>query len=138
MANSRQSVQAGHKRFTLKAMVPALGMAAVCAFTSGCATTAGQQAAVDHQRAVADFSSCAKPVYPKAELAQGHTGTVTLRFLVAEDGSVRDSQVTKSSGYHALDEEAQVSIAKCHFKPATTAGKPVKEWVPIQYVWTTL
>jgi protein TonB len=86
--------------------------------------------------AVADFNTCAKPEWPKAALRNEETGTVTLSFLIADDGRVTDSKIVKSSGYRELDKAAQTGIARCRFKPATVDGKPEQAWMQMQYVWT--
>lgn len=86
--------------------------------------------------AVADFNTCAKPEWPKASLRNEETGTVTLQFLIAEDGRVADSKILKSSGFRDLDRAAMTGISKCRFKPGTTDGKPEKAWMQMQYVWT--
>jgi protein TonB len=86
--------------------------------------------------AVADFNTCAKPEWPKSSLRNEETGTVTLQFLIAEDGRVADSKIVKSSGFRDLDKAAQVGISKCRFKPGTVDGKPEQAWMQMQYVWT--
>jgi protein TonB len=86
--------------------------------------------------AVADFNTCAKPEWPKASLRNEETGTVTLQFLVAEDGRVADSKIVKSSGFRDLDRAAVAGISKCRFKPGSVDGKPEKAWMSMQYVWT--
>jgi protein TonB len=86
--------------------------------------------------AVADFNTCAKPEWPKSSLRNEETGTVTLSFLIAEDGRVADSKIVKSSGFRDLDKAAQVGISKCRFKPGTVEGKPEQAWMQMQYVWT--
>lgn len=118
----------------LAAVLPALALAAAC--VAGLAQ-ASADAPVEkpEKRALIDFNTCAKPVWPAEALAAKQTGTVTLRFLIERDGSVSDSQVHKSSGHPALDEAARTGIAKCSFKPASTGGKPVKAWNMLQYVW---
>ena len=89
-----------------------------------------------HIAAVADFSTCAKPEWPKASLRNEETGTVTLKFLIAADGRVVQSEVVKSSGFRDLDKAAQNGIGKCRFKPGMTDGKPEQAWMQMQYVWT--
>lgn len=129
-----------------KAALPAIGLAVAC--LAGCAQTAVAGAPgtgtagtasvkkVVRTGAVARFDSCAKPEYPQDALARKAIGTVTLGFLVGLDGSVRDSNVKKSSGDASLDEAARVAIAKCRFTPATADGEPVEEWSHVQYVWS--
>jgi bla regulator protein blaR1 len=120
---------------TIATALPALALAGAC--LAGLAhANADVPVEKPDQRAVVDFSSCAKPVWPAAALAAQQTGAVTLRFLIERDGSVAESQVNKSSGHASLDEAARTGIAKCHFKPAQSGGKPVKSWVKMQYVWT--
>jgi len=86
--------------------------------------------------AVADFSTCAKPEWPKSSLRNEETGTVTLSFLIGTDGHVADSKVIKSSGFRDLDKAALNGIGKCRFKPGLTDGKPTEAWMQMQYVWT--
>jgi D-alanyl-D-alanine endopeptidase (penicillin-binding protein 7) len=120
-----------------KAAIPVLGLAALSVAVYANAAPAHQQAAQGKStRAVADFRSCAKPLWPRDDLRAGHTGTVTLGFLVDPEGRVAGSRIAKSSGHPALDLAAQDGIEKCRFKPATRDGKPVQEWMKMQYVWT--
>ncbi|MDQ2988484.1 MAG: energy transducer TonB, partial [Pseudomonadota bacterium] len=86
--------------------------------------------------AVVDFNTCAKPEYPKASQRNEETGTVTLQFLIGEDGRVADSKIQKSSGFRDLDKAAVAGISKCRFKPGMVDGKPEKAWMSMQYVWT--
>jgi len=86
--------------------------------------------------AVADFSTCAKPEWPKSSLRNEETGTVTLQFLIGVDGRVMESKVQKSSGFRDLDKAAQTGIGKCRFKPTMVDGKPEQAWMTMQYVWT--
>ncbi len=85
--------------------------------------------------AIADFQSCAKPVWPKEALRKEQTGIVTLSFLIAADGSVADTKVTRSSGFPLLDEAAVNGLRLCRFKPGAIDGKPVSAWQKMQYVW---
>ena len=89
-----------------------------------------------HIPAVADFSTCAKPEWPKSSLRNEETGTVTLSFLIGVDGHVADSKLVKSSGFRDLDKAAINGISKCRFKPGMTDGKPEQAWMQMQYVWT--
>ncbi|MGV7208997.1 energy transducer TonB [Oxalobacteraceae bacterium A2-2] len=86
--------------------------------------------------AVVDFSTCAKPEWPKSSLRNEETGTVTLSFLIGTDGRVADSKVVKSSGFRDLDKAAVAGISKCRFKPGTIDGVPQQAWQQMQYVWT--
>jgi bla regulator protein BlaR1 len=117
-----------------KAAIPLLGLTVAC-LSIYAEAVAADKTAGKHTMAVVDFNSCAKPVWPEASLKAEETGTVHLSFLVGTDGKVADSKVETSSGHPALDTAAQVGIEKCTFKPATVAGKPVKSWMKMQYVW---
>ncbi|MYM72875.1 TonB family protein [Duganella sp. FT134W] len=86
-------------------------------------------------RAVAEFSTCVKPEWPKESLRKEQQGTVQLAFLIGADGGVRDTRVVRSSGYPLLDSAAKDSLAKCKFKPAIHDGQAVESWTQMQYVW---
>ena len=129
-----------------KAALPVLGL--TVALVAGCAqmtapalTAAPGPASVStktplHTKALAQFASCRKPVWPKEALRNEVTGTVHLEFLVGTDGMVRDSRIAHSSGSAELDEAARSGIAVCRFSPATDDGVPVQAWSKMQYVWT--
>ena len=112
-----------------------VGIALACLAT---AHPAQAQEATDtaNSNAKIDFASCAKPVYPNADVQAGHQGTVTLGFLVDENGGVKNSKVTGSSGFMGLDMAAQTALSKCSFQPARENGKPVEKWTYVKYVWT--
>ena len=124
-----------------KTALPLLALSA--ALVAGCAQLPGPAApsaiattatTVD-TRAMVNFASCAKPVWPEQALRDGNTGAVVLGFLVDRDGKVLDSAVRQSSGFTALDEAARVGIAKCSFKPAMAGGQAVQGWAQMQYTW---
>lgn len=121
-----------------KAAIPVLALS--IAGLVGCAQTPSHSAVTVMAdtittEPVANFNSCARPVYPKDAHANKIEGTVSLRFLVSTDGRVLDSSVRQSSGNASLDQAAQSALTKCSFKPATVNGKPVQEWADVQYVW---
>ena len=142
MTRIKRLVRPDTQALNWKAAIPVLGLAAT--LLSACASTVPvaeharmplDQESVK-ERAVVEFSSCSKPVWPAESLKNGNTGAVTLAFLIGTDGKVKDSAVRKSSGFAPLDEAARVGIEKCSFKPATVNGKPVEDWMMMQYVWT--
>lgn len=98
---------------------------------AACATAAERQ-----QKAILDFSTCAKPQWPADDLKARHTGTVTLNFNVTDAGAITESRIVKSSGHPGLDEAARTGISKCRFKPATENGKAIASNAQVQYVWT--
>lgn len=63
--------------------------------------------------------------YPSYALAKGIDGTVQLRFVISEDGSVSNIEV-KSSPDESLTKEAIRVVGLLKFKPALVKGKPVK------------
>ncbi|MGJ9416820.1 TonB family protein [Massilia sp. CMS3.1] len=138
MSRIKRLVRPDTQTSNWKAALPVLAMAV--AVLAGCAGTTPGSSALEHDavttKPIAKFNSCAKPEYPQASLARRAEGTVTLRFLIDTDGSVAEAAVAKSSGDALLDEAARVAIAKCRFTPGTAGGKPVRSWVPVQYVWS--
>ncbi|WP_370660973.1 energy transducer TonB [Massilia cavernae] len=132
MTRIKRLVRPDTQALNWKAAIPVLGLAAT--LLSACASTAPAPEEIK-ERAVVDFSTCAKPVWPAESLKNENTGAVTLAFLIGTDGKVKDSSVKKSSGFVPLDEAARVGIEKCSFKPATVNGKPVEDWMLMQYVW---
>lgn len=99
------------------------------ALLAALATCSHAMATSEPKRPIVDFKSCDKPVWPKDDLRNEHTGTVTLNFTIDENGAVKDSSIVQSSGHPGLDEAARSGIAKCHFKNGP--GK-----VDLKYVWT--
>jgi TonB family protein len=125
----------------LRSILQDLPVRALCLVAWACAVgahaaQAQATAGTDNSVAKIDFASCAKPVYPKADMQAGHQGTVTVDFLVDENGRVKNSKVTASSGFMRLDKEAQTALGKCSFHPALENGKPVQSWAHVKYVWT--
>ncbi len=60
---------------------------------------------------------------------------MVLRFLVAPDGRVLQSEIEKSSGFRRLDEAARLALSACTFEPATVNGKPQQALALIPYTW---
>jgi D-alanyl-D-alanine endopeptidase (penicillin-binding protein 7) len=118
-----------------KSLLPALCVTAVFLTAYAQARTDVPDASSERRPAIVDFSSCSKPLWPKADLRAEHTGTVTLEFMIAASGEVRGSRVVRSSGHAGLDKAAQIGISKCHFKPARVRGVPVATAQKMQYVW---
>jgi bla regulator protein BlaR1 len=135
MLRIKRLVRPDSQALNWKAAIPVLGLAAAC--IAGCAQTpAAEKAPIMRTQAVADFKTCAKPLWPRQSLRDENTGTVTLLFKISEDGRVEESKIKGSSGHVALDEAAREGISKCQFKPATENGKPRAAWMQMQYVWT--
>lgn len=74
--------------------------------------------------------------YPAESVRQLEQGTVALKYLVREDGSVADCQITQSSGWPILDDAACAMVTnRWKFKPATQNGKPVAEYLTAEVVF---
>src|SRR5476649_2807318 len=67
---------------------------------------------------------------------QSPGGTVVLAFLIGTDGTVKRSEIKKSSGFPALDTAAVEALRLCHFKPGLKDGQPLEVWAPVAYVWS--
>ena len=68
------------------------------------------------------------------------SGVTTVKFIVNDDGTVRDPHVTKSAADRftnnkdraaaaSLDEKALQAVSKYRFEPARFQGKPVPCWL---------
>jgi len=135
MSRIKRLIRPDKQALNWKAAIPVLGLAAMSAAVFAHAAPAARPAEPE-QIAIADFNTCKRPEYPAESIAQKHTGTVTLGFLVAKSGAVQETKVTKSSGHRPLDEAARTALSKCSFKPGLAKGKPVDSWTAVQYVWT--
>lgn len=129
----RPEPQSLRQALNWKAAIPVLGLLIGAASLAHAAPT---RPAKGDTAAIANFDTCERPEYPAESIKMKHTGTVTLTFLVAKNGKVKDSKVKTSSGHRALDDAARVALTRCSFKPATAKGKPVEDWTAVQYVWT--
>jgi protein TonB len=85
--------------------------------------------------AAARMDSCAKPRYPPVSERLQEEGTVTLKFLISENGQVLSGAVEKSSGYKRLDDAALAALSLCKFRPATLDGKPKQDWSSLRFRW---
>ena len=71
------------------------------------------------------------PEYPGKARRRRQAGTVILKVLVSEKGTVVEVRLSKSSGYDILDEAAEESVRKWTFEPGTMGAKKVEMWVNI-------
>jgi protein TonB len=65
------------------------------------------------------------PRYPPASRRRGEQGRVILLVQVDPAGRVADLSVVTSSGFVALDQEAQRTVRLWRFEPARQEGRPV-------------
>ena len=148
MARIRRLLRPSRQALDWTAALPVLGLALACAasahaFRPALVATAAPTLSAGagmlrevSTRPLADFSSCAKPEYPKPDLGAGHQGTTTLQFMVGADGAVLNSRVARSSGHPGLDDAALTALARCRFTPALAHGRPVQASTAVKYVWT--
>ena len=80
-----------------------------------------------------------KPNYPTTARKRGYQGTVILKVLISENGTVGDIFVEKKSGYEVLDNSAVNAVRNWSFFPAKKNGVPVASWVsvPIKFRLTS-
>jgi len=142
MARIRRLVRPTPQALDWRTALPVLGLVLACAAsahalsTNGAASSAAVAAAGLSRPALMDFKSCSKPMYPAADIAAGHEGTVTVNFRVDASGVVAESAIARSSGHPGLDEAARSALHRCRFVPALRDGRPVSTWTPVMYVWT--
>jgi len=74
--------------------------------------------------------STPQPDYPRLALQRGYQGTVIITFTVEPSGEISKAEVTESSGFTMLDEEALNTVRKrWRFAP----GPPRYHFVPIVF-----
>ncbi|HEX5281807.1 MAG TPA: energy transducer TonB [Micropepsaceae bacterium] len=74
--------------------------------------------------------------YPPVSIRLEEQGKVAIKYLVKEDGTVGDCNVTTSSGKQRLDDAAcAMAMRRWKFKPATQNGKPVAEYLTAEVVF---
>ncbi|SDX24000.1 poly-beta-1,6-N-acetyl-D-glucosamine biosynthesis protein PgaD [Lysobacter enzymogenes] len=76
-----------------------------------------------------------KPVYPLDALRQSESGLVTLRVQVSAQGEPTRVDVSRRSGFRALDRAAVSTVRRWKFAPAMREGKPVAAVVivPVEF-----
>lgn len=75
------------------------------------------------------FTKYNRARFPESEFAQGVRATVKLAALIDDKGEAVRIDITRSSGYDALDNSAGTAATGHRFKPGTVDGKPVKSWM---------
>ena len=71
------------------------------------------------------------PRYTESARAKGTQGSVLVRVLVGEDGSVKSVRVVRGLPF-GLTEEAMNVARETKFKPAMKDGKPVPYWIGLE------
>jgi len=117
---------------------PLRTLLATCPDRSQSPTSAHRQAsATEDYVAVDDLPeaiSKVAPIYPEEAREHRVQGTVVVQVYLDEDGRVIDTKVVRS--ITGLDAAAVASVRQWRFKPAMTAGKPVKVWMAIPIKFT--
>ena len=89
---------------------------------------AGKQASILQVDRAPSKIAGASPRYPQWARRAGLEAVVTLRFIVAADGTVRQIKIHDIEGDERFGAEAAKAVATWRFEPATQAGKPVACW----------
>ena len=71
-----------------------------------------------------------EPEYPRAARQAGLGGRVTLRAVIAEDGSVEAVEVLSSSN-SLFDSSAVDAVRKWRYRPALMNGRPVRVYFSV-------
>jgi periplasmic protein TonB len=74
--------------------------------------------------------------YPPLLRDAGIGGTPVMWFFIDENGRVLRTQLSRSSGYPALDEAAEAVAGVMRFSPALNRDRRVQVWVEIPIVFT--
>ena len=80
----------------------------------------------------AEITAKPDPVYTREARRLGVQGIVTLKLLLLPEGKLDRIRVMRGLPY-GLTENAIRAACGVKFKPAVKAGKPVAQWVTIQY-----
>lgn len=80
--------------------------------------------------------SCPLPKWPKPSPGAIETGSITVGFLVGDDGQLRETSILSSSGFERLDRASAQAVQGCQFNAATEDGKPITAWGRISYRFT--
>ena len=74
-----------------------------------------------------------EPAYPERARRAGAEGVVGVRIALASDGSVRQVELTQSSGSRLLDEAALAAARASSFAPASRNRSPVESEAVASY-----
>lgn len=77
------------------------------------------------ERVEASLRAEARPEYPQELIDDDVEGSVTIKILVASDGSVEDVSVTSSSGFRAMDRAAIAAGWRFQFNPGDNGRRGV-------------
>ena len=80
------------------------------------------------ERVAASLRAEATPEYPQELIEDDVEGSVTVKILVAADGSVESVRLVSSSGYSAMDRAAIAAGYRFQFNPGDNGRKGVFPW----------
>lgn len=72
---------------------------------------------------------------PADSVEAKQAGTVRLRMLIMENGTIADMKILKSSQFRELDRTTMILFSRCRYVPAFSAGKPVRSWIVVSQEW---
>jgi len=117
---------AGHAQLASQAPVPASAATEDAPAAPAVLTYADEMPAYPGGDAAMHQYLAKKIVYPVAANQQNLSGTVYVRFVVDEEGRIRDAEVAKGCG-HGFDEEAlRVVRLMPWWTPGRVAGRAVR------------
>jgi len=77
-----------------------------------------------------------QPPYPAAAAEFGASGTIVVRVLVGEDGTVTEAKIIQSFGNPACEQAALNAARQWVFNPAAKDGVPFEQRVSIPFTFT--
>ena len=77
--------------------------------------------------ATSDWLSAPKPEFPSSALKAGSEGSVKLRAVLAKDGHVTSTIISRSSGNSILDRTAQQAVSKWRMKPSAITTSDARQ-----------
>ncbi|MDE2334990.1 MAG: energy transducer TonB [Rhodospirillales bacterium] len=118
------------------ATAPGSGSAPPAAATLRSSRQASSRA--DWLRSIAAWLAAHRSYPPQARRA-GEQGTVVLRLVIAQDGTVRRAALLAGSGHADLDRASLATVRGAHLPPARWPDAPaeVRLRVPIRYALET-
>ena len=86
---------------------------------------------LESRRTEPSYKNNPPPEYPRTARRRGYDGTVVLKVLVSEKGTVMQVQLSKSSGHLILDRAAEESVRTWTFEPGAIGERKVEMWVNV-------
>lgn len=87
-----------------------------------------EKAALSPTKMLASPLNTPAPIYPFEAKKAGQQGTVAIKFMVNELGTVESASVVSSSGYQLLDDAAKQTVNTWRFTPTYINEEPIPHW----------